>query len=175
METQVALVAELQDFFRKRAEVELDYSKNLDKLAKNLQLRHKEQKQNQAVGQGLWKAEYVWNTMYAHPLLPVVDPQNVCKQPACLYRKSTEHPATRACSSSFRSESLGSVTSLSQARMASLPSPQGYLGASTPSVGNVLYISDWRREMHKSLSDTGQTLTRLVCLGASVATNKGRF
>ncbi|XP_046661965.1 SLIT-ROBO Rho GTPase-activating protein 1-like isoform X3 [Homalodisca vitripennis] len=45
METQVALVAELQDFFRKRAEVELDYSKNLDKLAKNLQLRHKEQKQ----------------------------------------------------------------------------------------------------------------------------------
>lgn len=45
METQVALVQELQDFFRKRAEVELDYSKNLDKLAKNLQLRHKEQKQ----------------------------------------------------------------------------------------------------------------------------------
>lgn len=45
METQVAVVAELQDFFRKRAEVELDYSKNLDKLAKNLQLRHKEQKQ----------------------------------------------------------------------------------------------------------------------------------
>ncbi|XP_054277827.1 SLIT-ROBO Rho GTPase-activating protein 1-like isoform X3 [Macrosteles quadrilineatus] len=45
METQVALVAELQDFFRKRAEVELDYSKNLDKLAKNLSLRHKEQKQ----------------------------------------------------------------------------------------------------------------------------------
>ncbi|XP_067001603.2 SLIT-ROBO Rho GTPase-activating protein 1 isoform X2 [Anabrus simplex] len=45
MESQVALVAELQDFFRRRAEVELDYSKNLDKLAKTLQLRHKEQKQ----------------------------------------------------------------------------------------------------------------------------------
>ncbi|RZF41497.1 hypothetical protein LSTR_LSTR000211 [Laodelphax striatellus] len=45
METQVAVVAELQDFFRRRAEVELDYSKNLDKLAKSLQLRHKEQKQ----------------------------------------------------------------------------------------------------------------------------------
>ncbi|XP_075216171.1 SLIT-ROBO Rho GTPase-activating protein 1-like isoform X2 [Lycorma delicatula] len=45
MDTQVALVAELQDFFRRRAEVELDYSKNLDKLAKSLQLRHKEQKQ----------------------------------------------------------------------------------------------------------------------------------
>ncbi|EEB12153.1 SLIT-ROBO Rho GTPase-activating protein, putative [Pediculus humanus corporis] len=45
MEAQVALVAELQDYFRKRAELELDYSKNLDKLAKSLQLRHKEQKQ----------------------------------------------------------------------------------------------------------------------------------
>ena len=45
MESQVAVVAELQDYFRRRAEVELDYSKNLDKLAKSLQLRHKEQKQ----------------------------------------------------------------------------------------------------------------------------------
>lgn len=45
MEAQVALVAELQDFFRKRAELELDYSKSLDKMAKSLQMRHKEQKQ----------------------------------------------------------------------------------------------------------------------------------
>ncbi|XP_021912868.1 SLIT-ROBO Rho GTPase-activating protein 1-like isoform X4 [Zootermopsis nevadensis] len=45
MESQVAVVAELQDYFRRRAEVEMDYSKNLDKLAKSLQLRHKEQKQ----------------------------------------------------------------------------------------------------------------------------------
>ncbi|XP_065218066.1 SLIT-ROBO Rho GTPase-activating protein 1-like isoform X2 [Planococcus citri] len=45
METQVTIVSELQDFFRRRAEVELDYSKNLDKLSKTLQLRHKEQKQ----------------------------------------------------------------------------------------------------------------------------------
>lgn len=45
METQVSIVSELQDFFRRRAEVELDYSKNLDKLSKTLQLRHKEQKQ----------------------------------------------------------------------------------------------------------------------------------
>lgn len=44
MEAQVALVTELQDFFRRRGELELDYSKNLDKLAKSLQLRHKEQK-----------------------------------------------------------------------------------------------------------------------------------
>lgn len=45
MESQVALIQELQDFFRRRGEVELDYSKSLDKLAKGLQLRHKEQKQ----------------------------------------------------------------------------------------------------------------------------------
>ncbi|XP_050547172.1 SLIT-ROBO Rho GTPase-activating protein 1-like isoform X2 [Daktulosphaira vitifoliae] len=45
VEAQVSLVSELQDFFRRRAEVEMDYSKSLDKLAKSLQLRHKEQKQ----------------------------------------------------------------------------------------------------------------------------------
>lgn len=45
MDSQVALVAELQDYFRRRAEVELDYSKGLDKLAKGLALRHREQKQ----------------------------------------------------------------------------------------------------------------------------------
>uniref|UniRef100_A0AAG5CZJ1 SLIT-ROBO Rho GTPase-activating protein 1 n=1 Tax=Anopheles atroparvus TaxID=41427 RepID=A0AAG5CZJ1_ANOAO len=45
MEAQIALVQELQDFFRRRGELELDYSKSLDKLAKSLQLRHKEQRQ----------------------------------------------------------------------------------------------------------------------------------
>lgn len=45
MEAQVALVAELQDFFRRRAELELDYSKSLEKMARGIQLRHKEQKQ----------------------------------------------------------------------------------------------------------------------------------
>ncbi|XP_044764858.1 SLIT-ROBO Rho GTPase-activating protein 1-like isoform X3 [Coccinella septempunctata] len=45
MEAQVALVTELQDFFRRRGELELDYSKNLDKLVKSIQLRHREQKQ----------------------------------------------------------------------------------------------------------------------------------
>lgn len=45
MESQVSLIQELQDFFRRRAEVELDYSKSLDKLAKGVLLRHKEQKQ----------------------------------------------------------------------------------------------------------------------------------
>ncbi|XP_056646166.1 SLIT-ROBO Rho GTPase-activating protein 1-like isoform X2 [Diorhabda sublineata] len=45
MEAQVALLTEIQDVFRRRGELELDYSKNLDKLAKTLLLRHKEQKQ----------------------------------------------------------------------------------------------------------------------------------
>ncbi|XP_077287776.1 SLIT-ROBO Rho GTPase-activating protein 1-like [Arctopsyche grandis] len=44
VEAQVALAAELQEFFRRRAEVELDYSRGLDKLAKALHLRHKEQR-----------------------------------------------------------------------------------------------------------------------------------
>ncbi|XP_050497536.1 SLIT-ROBO Rho GTPase-activating protein 1-like isoform X1 [Diabrotica virgifera virgifera] len=45
MEAQVAVLTEIQDFFRRRGELELDYSKNLDKLAKTLHFRHKEQKQ----------------------------------------------------------------------------------------------------------------------------------
>lgn len=49
MEAQVALVAELQDFFRRRAELELDYSKSLDKMARSIQLRHKEQKQKYVI------------------------------------------------------------------------------------------------------------------------------
>ncbi|KAG5672006.1 hypothetical protein PVAND_002169 [Polypedilum vanderplanki] len=45
VESQISLIQELQEFYRRRGELELDYSKNLEKLAKNLQLRHKEQKQ----------------------------------------------------------------------------------------------------------------------------------
>ncbi|CAL1285229.1 unnamed protein product [Larinioides sclopetarius] len=45
VETQANLVAEIQDYFRRRAEVELEYSKNLEKLAKGLLLRHKAEKQ----------------------------------------------------------------------------------------------------------------------------------
>ena len=49
VETQISVVGELQDFFRRRAEVELDYSKNLDKLSKSLLVRHREQKQKYVV------------------------------------------------------------------------------------------------------------------------------
>lgn len=45
VETQVALVSEIQDYFRRRAEVELEYSRNLEKLAKGLTARHKAEKQ----------------------------------------------------------------------------------------------------------------------------------
>ncbi|XP_050711110.1 SLIT-ROBO Rho GTPase-activating protein 1-like isoform X7 [Eriocheir sinensis] len=44
VDTQTALVGELQDWFRRRAELHQDYSFKLDKLAKSLQARHKEQK-----------------------------------------------------------------------------------------------------------------------------------
>lgn len=45
LETQSAIIMELQEFFRRKAEVEVEYSKNLDKLAKQFQLRHKTEKQ----------------------------------------------------------------------------------------------------------------------------------
>ena len=34
MESQCSMVMEAQEFFRKRAEIELDYSQKLDKLAR---------------------------------------------------------------------------------------------------------------------------------------------
>ncbi|XP_041347523.1 SLIT-ROBO Rho GTPase-activating protein 1-like isoform X3 [Gigantopelta aegis] len=45
LEIQVAIVAELQEFFKRRAEVELEYSKNLDKLVKQMISRHRAEKQ----------------------------------------------------------------------------------------------------------------------------------
>ncbi|ODM95340.1 SLIT-ROBO Rho GTPase-activating protein 1 [Orchesella cincta] len=42
LETQVQLTNEIQEFFKKRAEVELETSRALEKLAKNLNTRHKE-------------------------------------------------------------------------------------------------------------------------------------
>ncbi|KAF2366812.1 SH3 domain [Trinorchestia longiramus] len=43
-EAQVALLGELQDFMRRRAEVHQDYAAKLDKMAKTIQARHKDQK-----------------------------------------------------------------------------------------------------------------------------------
>ncbi|XP_048257474.1 SLIT-ROBO Rho GTPase-activating protein 1-like isoform X4 [Haliotis rufescens] len=46
LEIQVAIVAELQEFFKRRAEVEMEYSKNLDKLVRQMITRHRAEKQN---------------------------------------------------------------------------------------------------------------------------------
>ena len=45
LETQQGIVSEFQDIFRRRAEIESNYSKELDKLSKYVANRHKEQKQ----------------------------------------------------------------------------------------------------------------------------------
>ncbi|XP_039955026.1 SLIT-ROBO Rho GTPase-activating protein 1-like [Bactrocera tryoni] len=45
VESQIGLIQEIQDFFRRRGELELDYSKSLEKFARGLLLKHKEQKQ----------------------------------------------------------------------------------------------------------------------------------
>lgn len=44
LETQVQLTNEIQEFFKKRAEVEMETSRALEKLARNLNTRHKELK-----------------------------------------------------------------------------------------------------------------------------------
>ena len=44
LEVQVAMVTEIQEFFRKKAEVELEYSRNLEKLVKGIKYRHRQEK-----------------------------------------------------------------------------------------------------------------------------------
>ena len=45
IETQLAILAEIQEYFRRRADVELDYAKNLDNLHKQIGQKHRAQKQ----------------------------------------------------------------------------------------------------------------------------------
>ena len=45
LEIQQGIVSEFHDIFRRRAEIEANYSKELDKLAKLITNRHKEHKQ----------------------------------------------------------------------------------------------------------------------------------
>lgn len=59
VESQVSLIQELQDLFRRRGELELEYSKSLDKLVRSLQARHKEQKQKRDQWQ-LFSAFQCW-------------------------------------------------------------------------------------------------------------------
>ncbi len=45
LDTNVAILFEIQEFYKKRAEVEREYSKSLDKLVKNIMMRHNAEKQ----------------------------------------------------------------------------------------------------------------------------------
>merc|ERR1719348_1046524 len=45
LESQQSQLVDMQDIFRRRAEIELTYSRDLEKLAKLVTMRHKEQKQ----------------------------------------------------------------------------------------------------------------------------------
>ncbi|XP_059167757.1 SLIT-ROBO Rho GTPase-activating protein 1-like isoform X4 [Physella acuta] len=45
LDTEVSIVTELQEFFKRRAEVEQEYARNLDKLVKNMIARHRAEKQ----------------------------------------------------------------------------------------------------------------------------------
>lgn len=44
LEAQVSLLQELQEWVKRRAELHQDYAGKLDKMAKSLQARHKDQK-----------------------------------------------------------------------------------------------------------------------------------
>jgi len=44
IETQISIVTEIQEYFRRRADVELDYAKNLDNLHKQISQKHRAQK-----------------------------------------------------------------------------------------------------------------------------------
>ena len=44
IETQLAILTEIQEYFRRRAEVESDYAKNLDYLHKQIGQKHRTQK-----------------------------------------------------------------------------------------------------------------------------------
>jgi len=45
LDSHVSMLGELQDFYRRRSEVELEYSRGIDKLVKQTMARHKTDKQ----------------------------------------------------------------------------------------------------------------------------------
>lgn len=45
VEHQTSMVSEIQEFFKRRSEIELDYSQKLEKLAKTFLARQKQEKQ----------------------------------------------------------------------------------------------------------------------------------
>lgn len=53
-ESQVSMLYELQDFFKRRAEVDMEYSKNLDRLVRQIMVRHKAEKQKCVTFMCIW-------------------------------------------------------------------------------------------------------------------------
>jgi SLIT-ROBO Rho GTPase activating protein len=62
LEIQQGIVTEFQDVFRRKAEIELNYSKELDKLAKSITNRNKEHKQKRD-GWQLFSSMQVWEQL----------------------------------------------------------------------------------------------------------------
>jgi len=48
LDSHVTMLGELQDFYRRRSEVEMEYSRGIDKLVKQIMTRHKTDKQKSA-------------------------------------------------------------------------------------------------------------------------------
>ncbi|ELU00651.1 hypothetical protein CAPTEDRAFT_225880 [Capitella teleta] len=68
LETHFSMLLELQEFYRRRAEVELEYSVKLDKLVKNVITRHKQEKQSAQLRREFWPgySTYTcWQTLLA--------------------------------------------------------------------------------------------------------------
>ena len=64
LESQQGQLTEIQDIFRRRAEIELAYSRDLEKLAKLVTIRHKEQKQKRD-GWAAFSSTAVWMQLVA--------------------------------------------------------------------------------------------------------------
>jgi SLIT-ROBO Rho GTPase activating protein len=65
LEIQQGIVSEFHGIFRRRAEIEANYSKELDKLAKLITNRHKEHKQRRD-GWQLFSSVQLWEQMVNH-------------------------------------------------------------------------------------------------------------
>lgn len=44
IETQLSILSEIQEYFKRRADVELEYAKNLDNMHKHITQKHRTQK-----------------------------------------------------------------------------------------------------------------------------------
>jgi SLIT-ROBO Rho GTPase activating protein len=64
LEAQQGQLVELQDIFRRRAEIELNYSRDLEKLGKLVTSRHKEQKTKRELWSSLSSTE-IWRQLVA--------------------------------------------------------------------------------------------------------------